>query len=57
MTSDLTRPDLSIIIVSWNTVGYLRDCVNSVITEIEMDLVAGTTSIKTKFAELDLGVL
>lgn len=33
MTSDLTRPDLSIIIVSWNTVGYLRDCINSVITE------------------------
>lgn len=37
--------------------GTLSTAVNSVITEITMDLLAGTTTIKTKFAELDLGIL
>jgi hypothetical protein len=37
--------------------GTLTQAINSVVTEIAMDLVAGTTTIKTKFAELDLGVL
>lgn len=35
---DLGSPDLSVVVVNWNTSGLLRQCLSSVITSLENDL-------------------